>query len=197
MVFHETMSIVKCAFAAISDSGHLGFKIALHAAKKTRISDWLRHSILSISWKITFIRYKFSIYMILSIDILFTFSACPDRPTPCTKENFFSPDPNPQKLYGALVRGPNGDETYTDDRTNTENEVAPGANSGFQSAVAYLYKLHLQNKLPQEVYGCRISETDVFDVYIDVSGASFVNVFNYNLLCLSVYFSFYLHLNFF
>ena len=45
--------------------------------------------------------------------------------------------PNPIILYGALVGGPNGNDQYTDRRSDfTANEVATDYNAGFQSAIA-------------------------------------------------------------
>lgn len=45
--------------------------------------------------------------------------------------------PNPHILYGALVGGPDGNDRYTDRRTNVMNNgVKCDYNAGFQGAVA-------------------------------------------------------------
>lgn len=64
-------------------------------------------------------------------------SSCPDRPASCTWNEFNSPAPNPQILYGALVGGPDQNDNYVDDRTDyVKNEVACDYNAGMQSAIA-------------------------------------------------------------
>jgi hypothetical protein len=56
-----------------------------------------------------------------------------------------NPGPNPQVLTGALVGGPDGNDSYKDARDDfVHNEVAMDYNAGFQSAVAGL--AHLKNK---------------------------------------------------
>lgn len=51
----------------------------------------------------------------------------------------YSPDPNPNVLYGALVGGPDQNDNWSDDRNNYQtNEVACDYNAGFQSAIAGL-----------------------------------------------------------
>lgn len=43
-----------------------------------------------------------------------------------------NPGPNPHTLYGALVGGPKGDDSYEDNRNNfIQNEVAVDYNAGF------------------------------------------------------------------
>ena len=69
-------------------------------------------------------------------------SSCPLSPKPCTWDQFSSPRPNPQVLYGALVGGPDENDHYEDDRTDyIKNEVTTDYNAGFQSAVAGLRSL--------------------------------------------------------
>ena len=64
-------------------------------------------------------------------------SSCPDAPAICDWNAFNSPDPNPHVLTGALVGGPDENDTYVDDRSDyVKNEVATDYNAGFQSAVA-------------------------------------------------------------
>lgn len=71
-------------------------------------------------------------------------SSCPLSPAPCTWDNFNSPAPNPQTLYGALVGGPGKNDEYVDNRKDfIKNEVATDYNAGFQSAVAGLKHLLL------------------------------------------------------
>jgi len=68
-----------------------------------------------------------------------TSSSCPNMPAPCTWDNFHSPDPNPQILYGALVGGPDINDNWHDDRADyITNEVTIDYNAGFQSALAML-----------------------------------------------------------
>ncbi|XP_077996407.1 endoglucanase E-4-like [Glandiceps talaboti] len=58
-----------------------------------------------------------------------------------------SPDPNPHLLHGALVGGPNVNDTYTDNRQDyISNEVACDYNAAFQSAIAAL--LHYDRNNP-------------------------------------------------
>jgi hypothetical protein len=57
-------------------------------------------------------------------------------------DNFNSPEPNNNVLYGALVGGPESanDHDYKDDRTNyVSNEVALNYNAGLTGALAYMY----------------------------------------------------------
>ncbi|KAK3104722.1 hypothetical protein FSP39_008611 [Pinctada imbricata] len=64
-------------------------------------------------------------------------ASCPSMPAPCGWAFQQSKAPNPHVLYGALVGGPDGSDSYTDDRNNyISNEVACDYNAGFQSAVA-------------------------------------------------------------
>lgn len=75
-------------------------------------------------------------------------SSCPLSPVPCNWDDFNSPSPNPQTLYGALVGGPGKSDEYSDDRKDfVKNEVATDYNAGFQSAVAGLKHLALTGEL--------------------------------------------------
>ncbi len=76
-------------------------------------------------------------------------ASCPDIPAPCGKEQFRSPAPNPQTLYGAMVAGPAGeradaenpDDTYNDERDDyVTNEVAIDYNAGLVNALVGLYE---------------------------------------------------------
>ncbi|CAF3355726.1 unnamed protein product [Rotaria socialis] len=72
-------------------------------------------------------------------------SSCPSRPAVCDWNAYNSPQPNPQLLIGALVGGPDQNDSYEDRRDDyIKNEVATDYNGGFQSAVAGL--LHYQMK---------------------------------------------------
>ncbi|XP_070574807.1 uncharacterized protein [Ptychodera flava] len=74
-------------------------------------------------------------------------SSCRDVPAPCNWDDFNSPDPNPQVLYGALVGGPDRNDNYNDVRSDyVSNEVACDYNAGFQSAVAGLKNLQIAVK---------------------------------------------------
>ncbi|XP_033764174.1 endoglucanase G-like [Pecten maximus] len=76
-------------------------------------------------------------------------SSCPMMPTPCSWEAQQHKGPNPHTLYGALVGGPDGSDSYTDSRGNyINNEVACDYNAGFQSAVAGLMHLTMADELP-------------------------------------------------
>ena len=76
-------------------------------------------------------------------------SSCPTNPRkPCDWNQFMSPDPNPNILYGALVGGPAADGSYQDKRGEyIKNSVAIDHNAGFQSAVAGLITLAADGKL--------------------------------------------------
>ena len=71
------------------------------------------------------------------------FSSCPDPPATCNWDQFNSPDPNPQTLYGALVGGPDQNDFYVDNRTDyVKNEVANDYNAGFQGALVGKFLFH-------------------------------------------------------
>lgn len=64
-------------------------------------------------------------------------SSCPTLPAPCSWADQTKHAPNPHVLYGALVGGPDGHDSYRDSRLDFQsNEVACDYNAGFQSAVA-------------------------------------------------------------
>ena len=67
-------------------------------------------------------------------------SSCPDSGT-CDWNDFNNPGPNPHILYGALVGGPQyeNSDTISDRRDDfVESEVATDYNAGFQSTLAGL-----------------------------------------------------------
>nr|BAA31326.1 salivary cellulase [Reticulitermes speratus] len=68
-------------------------------------------------------------------------SSCPDAPAVCDWNTYNSAGPNAHVLTGALVGGPDSNDSYTDARSDyISNEVATDYNAGFQSAVAGLLK---------------------------------------------------------
>lgn len=76
-------------------------------------------------------------------------SSCPDRPQVCDWQAYNSPDPNPQTLTGALVGGPDVNDSYEDRRDDyIKNEVATDYNAGFQSTLAALNYLQYIGELP-------------------------------------------------
>ncbi|XP_071111775.1 endoglucanase-like [Haliotis cracherodii] len=76
-------------------------------------------------------------------------SSCPDPPATCDWTTFKDPGPNPHVLKGALVGGPDDNDSYTDKRSDyVGNEVAVDYNAGFQSAVAGLIHLTASGDLP-------------------------------------------------
>lgn len=63
--------------------------------------------------------------------------SCPDIPQPCSEANLHASGPSPHLLLGALVGGPDVNDSYVDNREDyVKNEVAIDYNSGFQSALA-------------------------------------------------------------
>ncbi|XP_071959064.1 uncharacterized protein [Antedon mediterranea] len=69
-------------------------------------------------------------------------SSCPDTPASCGWDDFNYDGPNPQILYGALVGGPDINDNFENDRTDyIQNEVTCDYNAGFQSSVAGIIKL--------------------------------------------------------
>ncbi|XP_077990544.1 endoglucanase E-4-like [Glandiceps talaboti] len=80
-------------------------------------------------------------------------SSCPDLKLPCTRfHDYLNDGPNRHVLYGALVGGPNSDDSFEDRRTNfAQNSVACDYNAGFQSAIAGLRHLEANGELqPKE-----------------------------------------------
>jgi hypothetical protein len=76
-----------------------------------------------------------------SVDSFFHYSSCPDAPAACDWNTYNSAGPNAHVLTGALVGGPDSNDSYTDSRSDyISNEVATDYNAGFQSAVAGLLK---------------------------------------------------------
>nr|XP_011421782.2 endoglucanase E-4 [Crassostrea gigas] len=75
-------------------------------------------------------------------------ASCPTLPAPCSWADQTKHAPNPHVLYGALVGGPDGHDSYRDSRLDFQsNEVACDYNAGFQSAVAGLESLFLRGML--------------------------------------------------
>jgi len=71
-------------------------------------------------------------------------ASCQNPPAVCDHSALTNPNPDPHVLTGALVGGPDQNDTYVDDREDyVLNEVACDYNAGFQSAVAAL--AHLRN----------------------------------------------------
>ena len=73
--------------------------------------------------------------------------SCPQRPHhrasscpaegPCDSSHEHSQDPNPFKLYGAVVGGPDINGNFVDDRTEyVHTEVATDYNCGWQGILA-------------------------------------------------------------
>lgn len=59
-------------------------------------------------------------------------ASCPNRPAPCSWDNFNINAPNPQTLFGALVGGPDQNDNFDDRRSDyVRNEVATDYNAGF------------------------------------------------------------------
>ena len=68
-------------------------------------------------------------------------ASCPPLGEQCTWDYFNSRAANPHTLYGALVGGPNAQDSYDDNRNNfIQNEVATDYNAGFTGALAGLVK---------------------------------------------------------
>nr|AGP76413.1 endo-beta-1,4-glucanase 2 [Microtermes pallidus] len=69
-------------------------------------------------------------------------SSCPPAPAVCDWSTSSSPGPNVHVLSGALVGGPDENDSYADDRSDyIQNEVATDYNAGFQSAISVLVTL--------------------------------------------------------
>nr|BAD01504.1 cellulase [Haliotis discus hannai] len=76
-------------------------------------------------------------------------ASCPDIPAPCSETNLHTAGPSPHILVGAIVGGPDNDDSYKDNREDyVHNEVACDYNSGFQSALAGLTHLAHAKELP-------------------------------------------------
>nr|BAX09271.1 beta-1,4-endoglucanase [Aplysia kurodai] len=72
-------------------------------------------------------------------------SSCPSHGH-CNKD---AHGPNPHVLLGAVVGGPNADDSYTDVRSDyTHNEVATDYNCGFQGALAGILHLQQHHTMP-------------------------------------------------
>ncbi|KAH9505729.1 hypothetical protein Btru_055642 [Bulinus truncatus] len=82
-------------------------------------------------------------------------ASCPDRPAPCGWDDFNAHTPNPHVLQGALVGGPDADDTFIDARSDyVHNEVATDINAGFQGALAGIVHLQALDALPETHNKC-------------------------------------------
>lgn len=91
--------------------------------------------------------------------------------------NIGDPADNRHILYGALVGGPNRDDTYSDDRNNyINNEVACDYNAGFTGALAKLYAEYGGETLKN--FGAIETPDDELyaDATINVNGEDFVEI---------------------
>jgi len=60
----------------------------------------------------------------------------------------FNRGPNPHLLVGALVNGPNKNDKFEDNRSNSRsNQVSIEGNAGFQSTVAGLLHHQMKNSM--------------------------------------------------
>ena len=72
-------------------------------------------------------------------------ASCPPLDVACTWDAMNNPGSNPHVLYGAVVGGPDGSDSFRDTRNNfIQNEVAVDYNAGFTGALAAT----LDNKRP-------------------------------------------------
>ena len=80
-------------------------------------------------------------------------------------------------LIGALVGGPNMDDSYPDDRTNYQNgEVATDYNAGFTGALAKLYKQYGGQTL-KKFGAIETPDEELYtDATINVNGSDFIEV---------------------
>ena len=80
-------------------------------------------------------------------------------------------------LIGALVGGPNKDDSYPDDRTNYQNgEVATDYNAGFTGALAKLYKQYGGQTL-KKFGAIETPDEELYtDATINVNGSDFIEV---------------------
>ena len=91
--------------------------------------------------------------------------------------NIGDPADNRHILYGALVGGPNRDDSYSDDRNNyVNNEVACDYNAGFTGALAKLYAQYGGQTLKN--FGAIEKPDDELytDATINVNGEDFIEI---------------------
>ena len=91
--------------------------------------------------------------------------------------NIGDPADNRHILYGALVGGPNRDDSYSDDRNNyVNNEVACDYNAGFTGALAKLYAQYGGQTLKN--FGAIEKPDDELytDATINVNGDDFIEI---------------------
>lgn len=83
-------------------------------------------------------------------------------------------------LYGALVGGPNADDSYEDDvRNYINNEVATDYNAGFTGALAKMYLLYGQGQQPLSNFPQPepVTEDEIFvEAGINTQGANFTEI---------------------
>ena len=64
-------------------------------------------------------------------------SCDPDHSIECSHDDLYKEEDNGSELIGALVGGPDLNDTYVDNREDyVQNEVACDYNAGFQTALA-------------------------------------------------------------
>ena len=80
-------------------------------------------------------------------------------------------------LYGALIGGPNSDDSYSDDRNNyTNNEVACDYNAGFTGALAKLYSIYGGQTL-KNFGAVETPDEELYtDATVNVNGSDFVEI---------------------
>ncbi|XP_025084443.1 LOW QUALITY PROTEIN: uncharacterized protein LOC112558290 [Pomacea canaliculata] len=87
-------------------------------------------------------------------------ASCPDIPQPCSEANLHASGPSPHLLLGALVGGPDVNDSYVDNREDyVKNEVAIDYNAGFQSALAGILHLLATNNFPPTKNACPCVES--------------------------------------
>lgn len=74
-------------------------------------------------------------------------ASCPAGSSSCDITALSSPNPNPFVITGAVVAGPDGKDSYADDRTSEQSRVSPIFNIPYAAAVAGL--LH-HNVVPSQ-----------------------------------------------
>ena len=91
--------------------------------------------------------------------------------------NIGDPADNRHILYGALVGGPNRDDSYSDDRNNyVNNEVACDYNAGFTGALAKLYAQY-GGKTLKNFGAVETPDDELYaDATINVNGEDFVEI---------------------
>lgn len=94
-------------------------------------------------------------------------------------DNLSVPENHRHTLYGALVGGPNKDDTYKDSVNDyVSNEVATDYNAGFTGALAKMMILHGQGQQPLPSFPApEEREDEMFvEASVNVSGSNFVEI---------------------